>query len=166
MSDLILTDQEIETLIKEAKHLPCNWRLKSLVITEENTLLQTVQTVGVNNNEFSLILRQNTINQNNFCLIVAVRRKNREKLFHLKRYDGKYKQHTNPIEKEKFYDFHIHTATERYQKFGLKNEDHYAKATDRYNDYEKALKCLLEDCNFIVANDPQISIFEGVYGSY
>ena len=69
------------------------------------------------------------------------------------------------IEKESFEGFHIHTATKRYQEFGLKREDVYAQITDRFDDYENALKCLLEDCNFTVGIDPQMNLFGGSYGS-
>jgi hypothetical protein len=80
-------------------------------------------------------------------------------LFRLRRYDGKYQQHSNPIEKNfRFYDFHIHMATERYQLFGTKEEDKYAEPTNRYSDYEGALKCLLSDCNFQIPEDPQLSL--------
>ena len=50
------------------------------------------------------------------------------RVFRLRRYNGKSHEHTNPIEKEIFYDFHIHTATERYQVLENKKEDTYAEA--------------------------------------
>ena len=46
-----------------------------------------------------------------------------------------------------FYDFHIHTATERYQEAGYA-EEHYAEPTDRYADLSGAIQCLIQDCAF------------------
>lgn len=80
-------------------------------------------------------------------------------LFHLRRYDGKSHEHTNPIEKEKFYDFHIHKATERYQSYGNGEEDKYAEPTDEFSDFSQAFQCLLKDCGFKFTDDPQLSLF-------
>ncbi len=164
MSEIILTDQEIEKLVKEPKPLPYDWRRKNQPVINKIEIIQTVQVIGKNNSIFILKPRQNPIKNNNFCLTLAYKDSELGKLFHLKRYDS-FNEHTNRIEKERFEGFHIHTATKRYQEFGLRKEDAYAQVTDRFNDYENALKCLLEDCNFIVAIDPQISLFGDSYGS-
>lgn len=164
MSEIILTDQGIEKLLKELKPLPYDWRSKNQPVKNNIEIIQTIQVIGTNNNIFVLKLRQNSIKNNNFCLTLAYKDSEAGKLFHLKRYDS-FNEHTNRIEKESFEGFHVHTATERYQEFGLKREDAYAEVTDRFNNYENALKCLLEDCNFIVSTDPQISLFRDRYGS-
>ena len=70
---------------------------------------------------------------------------------------------TRDIEKEIFYDFHIHTATERYQVLENKKEDKYAEVTDRYGDFSGALDCLIEDAGFpppAEPPDPQLSLWE------
>jgi hypothetical protein len=67
---------------------------------------------------------------------------------------------TNRIEGDGFYDFHIHTATERYQDLGAK-EEHYAEATDRYCDFHGALRCMLNDCGFRIHPGSQTDLFEG-----
>jgi hypothetical protein len=81
------------------------------------------------------------------------------KLFRLKRYDGKSHEHTNPIESQRFYDFHIHTATERYQNYGTGEEDKYAEPTNRFTNYGEAFQCLLRDCGFQLPQSPQINLF-------
>ena len=58
-----------------------------------------------------------------------------------------------------FYDFHIHVATEQYQEIGTR-EDAYAEPTERYGDFQGALRCLIEDANLAVPPDPQIGLFE------
>ena len=74
--------------------------------------------------------------------------------------NGKSHEHTNHIEDETFYDFHIHFATERYQRLGTR-EDAYANPTDRYGDYRGALRCLIDDAHLTVATDPQGEFFFG-----
>ncbi len=67
------------------------------------------------------------------------------------------------MEEQTFYDFHIHMATERYQRTGNR-EDTYAEPTDRYSDMEGAFTCLLADCGFVVPPPPpgtQGNLFAG-----
>jgi len=68
-------------------------------------------------------------------------------LFRLRRYNGRSHQHTNRIEGNTFYDFHIHMATERYQVAGYE-EYHYAETTDRFADLGGAIRCMIQDCAF------------------
>ena len=91
-------------------------------------------------------------------MILAVQVPRSNRLFRLRRYNGKSHEHTNSIEKETFYDFHIHTATERYQKWENKQEDKYAEVADRYGDFNGALECLLKDVGF--PPDPQLPLWE------
>ncbi|MDE0397110.1 MAG: hypothetical protein OXL96_04825 [Candidatus Poribacteria bacterium] len=46
-----------------------------------------------------------------------------------------------------YHGYHIHFATERYQERGY-DEETYAEETDRYNNLEGALQCLIQDANF------------------
>jgi len=64
----------------------------------------------------------------------------------LKRYNGKH-IYKNQIEKNKFRDFHIHKATQRYPEAGFRI-DGYAEVTDAYNNWKDALTRMLIDCNF------------------
>jgi hypothetical protein len=80
------------------------------------------------------------------------------KVFRLRRYNGKSHEHTNPIEKQTFYDFHIHTATERYQDLGAR-EDSFAEPTHRFSSIEEAVDCFLDDCNFEFTGGHQGKLF-------
>lgn len=80
-------------------------------------------------------------------------------LFRLRRYNGKSHEHTNHLEGESFYDFHIHSATERYQVIGTR-EDAFAEPTDRYGDFRAALRCLIQDANLDVPPEAQGHLFE------
>jgi hypothetical protein len=96
---------------------------------------------------FRLIIRQNSKNRNDFSVILACLPPNSSTFFRLRRYNGKSHEHTNKLEQERFYDFHIHTATERYQEEGQR-EDGYAEPTDRYHDLDGAINCMIADCAF------------------
>ena len=79
-------------------------------------------------------------------------------LFRLRRYNGKSHEHTNRLEGRTFYEFHIHTATERYQDSGLR-EDAFAEPTTRLADFVGAVACALDDCGFDRPQPPQPSLF-------
>jgi hypothetical protein len=160
VSRKIYTDGEINSLILELKPLPYDWRSISPPKVDGASITQTVECIGQEQHAFKILLRQNTKYPLNFSLTLGFIPKGSTALFRLRRYDGKSHEHTNPIEnKFRFYDFHIHMATERYQTYGTGEEDKYAIPTDKYNDYEGALKCLVDDCNFQIPNDPQIHLF-------
>ncbi len=108
----------------------------------------------------AIILRQSDFNTLDFSIILAVSPSDSNQLFRLRRYNGKHGEHTNKIEGDTFYDFHIHQATERYQESGM-NEDAFAEVTDRYADFHTALRCMLEDCGFETPEDAQQNLFGG-----
>jgi hypothetical protein len=145
-----LTDIEIYNLIQEEKHLPLNYyhKLASFKLRQQHKEAELTVNGG-NGSRFKIVLRQNTINRLDFSVILAYVKPNSNKLFRIRRYNGRSHHHTNKIEGNRFFDFHIHKATERYQEIGLK-EDAYADPCDRYNNLEEALICLIDDCGFIV----------------
>ncbi len=72
----------------------------------------------------------------------------------MRRYNGKH-LHGNRLHKNKFYDFHIHAASEEYQRAGLKEES-FAEATNRYSNLAEAFDCLVKDCNVIIPEDKKL----------
>ena len=48
-------------------------------------------------------------------------------------------------------------ATERYQLAGL-DIDGYAESTNKYQDFDSALRVMLVDCNFAIPNDASAQI--------
>jgi hypothetical protein len=87
---------------------------------------------------------QSTLDMLNFSAILGYRMPGYNTVFRLRGYNGKH-EHTNAIEGNKLDDFHIHIATERYQKRGPR-EDVFAEATSRYWNLDTALRCMLTDC--------------------
>jgi len=108
-----------------------------------------IDIVGSEGSEFRLIFRQSLFNTLDFSVILAYEMPRSNEVFRLRRYNGRSHEHTNSIEQQKFYDFHIHQATERYQEI-CSMEDTYAEPTDRYPDLQGGIACMIGDCGFDV----------------
>jgi hypothetical protein len=111
---------------------------------------------GQHGSVFRIIIRQGVYNAFDFSVILAYRPPAGPRLFRLRRYNGKSHEHHNRIEGDRFYDFHVHTATERYQLRGM-HEDSFAVPTDRYGDLGGAMEALLLDCGFSIDRAGQLS---------
>lgn len=98
---------------------------------------------GKDGTEFRVMLRRSSANPMAFSAILMVRVPESNRWFRLRRYNSRH-WHRNRIEGDRFRDFHIHTATERYQLMGLR-EDAYAEPTDRFSNYDGAVGCLQQD---------------------
>jgi hypothetical protein len=108
------SDAEIQALLAEKKPLPEDFRSKIRLREKRGHKEQELDIEGVNGNQFRLILRQSSFNGLDFSVILAYCPTGSNQVFRLRRYNGKSHEHTNIIESEKFFDYHIHTATERY----------------------------------------------------
>ena len=100
--------------------------------------------------EFRIVLRRSSRNVLAFSAILMVKVPKSSQWFRLRRYNGNNHEHRNLIEGNRFRDFHIHTATERYQLAG-RREDSYAEPTGRFSDYDGAVRCLTEDLSALIA---------------
>ena len=160
---VMYSDPEIDALTRERKHLPNDWLARTRLRPKRGHHERHLDVAGDGGGEFRLILRQNAINVLDFSVILAVFVPQSSQVFRLRRYNGRSHEHTNHIEGDTFYDFHIHRATERYQALGAR-EDAYAKPTERYGTFDDALRCLLKDATFRVPSDPQGDLFEGGVG--
>jgi len=157
---VLLTDNQIDDLIQEPKPVPHDFQKKMQPKPKRMHKEAEMDLVGDNGSEFRLIVRQSDINTLDFSLILAYRVPKSNALFRLRRYNGKSHEHTNKIEGNSFYDFHIHKGTERYQDSGFR-EDSYAEPTNRYADIPQALKALIGDCNLKIAPSNQTTLFNG-----
>ena len=152
------TDPEITMLVGDRKPLPADWRRLIRPRPKRGHGENHLDLTGDDGNQFRLILRQSIANPLDFSVILAVRVPQSSRLFRLRRNNGRNHQHTNSVEGDTFYDYHIHTATERYQEVGSR-EDAYAEATDRYSDLAGAVDCMLEDAGFYAPISDQLSFF-------
>jgi hypothetical protein len=153
-----LNDAAIARLISESKSLPEDYRERIRIRPKRGHSERELDVTGMELSEFRLILRQSQFNPLDFSVILAFRPTGLTQLFRLRRYNGKSHEHTNTLERSTFYDFHIHTATERYQDSGLR-EDTFAEPTDRFVDFQGAIRCMLDDCGFDIPPSPQRELF-------
>lgn len=153
----VLNDLQIEALIREPKPLPHDWMTRLRPKTGHiGHRVRDLDVAGEHGSDFRIVVRQGVFNVLDFSVILAYRPQARPRLFRLRRYNGKSHEHRNRIEGDRFYDFHMHTATERYQLRGM-DEDSYALPTDRYGDLTGAMAALVADCGFTVVRDGQLS---------
>ena len=153
------SDSEISSFVEERKPLSNDWRARLRRRVKRGHSESELSLTVESGREFRIILRQNTVNQLDFSVILAVLIPHSNRLFRLRRYNGKSHEHTNSLEGETFYDYHIHMATERYQEIGAR-EDAFAQVTYRYQDLDGALDCLMEDASLEMPPDPQLSFFQ------
>ena len=156
---LTYSDQEIKTLIAEPKRAPADWEDRIRLARKRGHSEQQVDIIGDSGSLFRLILRHNQINPLDFSIILSVHIPNSNAVFRLRRYNGRSHQHTNHVEDNTIDGFHIHTATERYQRAGHR-EDGYAEPTCRYSDFRGALKCLIDDVRVEIPPALQGDLFE------
>jgi hypothetical protein len=142
MAELILDDDEIAALLSDPKTVPAGIDLASQLRPKGAHAEAELSLNGASGAEFQDRVRQSQLNLLDFSVILMVRAPTR--WFRLRRYNGKSHEHTNRIERQRIYGFHIHTATERYQLIGA-DEDAYAELTDRYSDVRGAIDCLARD---------------------
>jgi hypothetical protein len=142
----VLTDAEIARLIAERKVAPKNFWARCTLKPKAAHTEAEVPLPGADGSQFVLIVRQNNLNPFDFSVILAYERTDIHERFLLRRYNGRSHEHSNVLENEpRFYDFHIHYATERYQRAGMK-EEFYALVTDRFSDWRTAVACMAGDC--------------------
>ncbi len=153
-----LTDTEIAALLAEAKTLPADLRQRFQTRPKRGHRERELDLTGDNGTEFRLILRQSLLNALDFSVILTCLSPQSTSLFRLRRYNGRSHEHTNLLESETFYDFHVHTATERYQLSGLR-EDAYAERTDLYQDFAGAQQRLILECGFKASPNSQLGFY-------
>lgn len=158
----ILSDSDIESLVKEGKIRP-NGLVPLGHLAERNNHRRRdyqVDSATDSGNEFVIAIRQSMINPLDFSAILGYKVPGSNLIFRLRRYNGSSHTHTNPIEKITIVeDFHVHYATERYQRQGHK-EDTYAEPSLRHSSLETAIRSLLDECGFNNPPSNQGKLFE------
>jgi len=154
-----LTDREIADLIAEEKPFPHDWQRRLALKPKRGHSESELEITGVRGSEFRILRRRSNLNTLDFSVILAYLVPGSNQILRLRRYNGRSHEHRNRIEGDRFYDFHLHTATERYQRTGYK-EDAFAEVTGRYSTSDDAMRCLFVDCNVKLPDDPQGDLFE------
>jgi len=152
------SDEEISAFLNEKKTISSDFRKRTKLKDKRGHREQELDITSAKGNHFRIILRQSNFNPLDFSIILALCSTDTTQLFRLRRYNGKSHEHTNPIENNTFYDFHIHKATERYQEFGMR-EDTFAESNKQFTDFLSTLKLLFYECGFEIPRKPQQNIF-------
>lgn len=157
--EVFLTDKEIKELIIERKQMSISPDELFRSMKDKRGHKGAEHFIErLDGSSFVLKIRLSNENSLDFSAILGYVPPKSTKLFLIRRYNGKSHEHRNKLEKEDvFYDFHIHTATERYQREGVK-EEYFAVITDRYSTVQEAFNCLIEDCNVILPLNSQYNM--------
>ena len=153
-----LMDDDVQRLLAEKKPLPKNYDRHMKLKPKRGHKESQLDVKGVAGPQFSVIVRQAEANPLDFSVILAYKVPRSNQVILLRRYNGKSHQHTNPIERETFYDFHVHELTERYQDSADKDET-FATPTRRYSSWPEAIESVIIDCGFELPDDPQPRLF-------
>jgi hypothetical protein len=146
MSHIRVTDAQVQQLLLEEKTVPAG--LPSCQMTGKGGYYRkSFEITGARGSEFVVKLRQSITNQANFSVILGYGIPGTYAVFRLRRYNGKH-WHSNVLENERFHEFHIHMATERYQRKSGYDEDHYAVPTADHYDLKSAVDALIQECGF------------------
>lgn len=145
----ILSDSQIAALISEGKRIPEGLRPLSRQVERNQHRRRDYEITGASGNGFLVAVRQSMLNPFDFSVILGYKVPGLNTVFRLRRYNGRSHIHTNTIERETVRGFHMHMATERYQRFGGLKEDGFAQETSQYWNLESAIDRLIEDCGFV-----------------
>ena len=143
---ILLSEEEISALIQEPKPIPDGLSPLGKMSEFNKHRRKSIRFSSESGKEFVVAIRQATMNVMGFSVILGYELPDIHRVFRLRRYNGKH-VHTNPLENETFDCVHVHTATERYQELGFR-EDQFAIPDSRYYSLETAIECLLSDCGF------------------
>lgn len=154
---VFLTDIEIAALTLERKSMPAGYRQRITLRRRRGHRRRNLEVEGEQGSRFRIIIRQSVANPFDFSVGLAYHVPQTNTLFRLVRYNGRHGKHTNIIEKTSFFDYHIHRATERYQRSGFR-EDSFAEPTTQFSDLHAAINCMLADCGFDLPPNVQMPL--------
>ncbi|MEJ7812689.1 MAG: hypothetical protein WKG32_19910 [Gemmatimonadaceae bacterium] len=96
---LILTDPEIDALVREPKPLPANYRQRLALVIDNRHKRANLEVRGGEGHQFRIMLRQAELNALDFSVILAVEPPGYSKPFLLRRFNGKSHEHKNTLER-------------------------------------------------------------------
>lgn len=156
----ILDEDRIHELLHESKPVPTDFMKSAKTKPKANMSYseRELQVFGVDGSDFRLFIRQNEVWPLDFTVGLRFVDKN-DLHYVLRRFNGPSHQHTNHLEKRNgdancsFKGaFHVHMATERYQRAGMLI-DGYAEISNKFANQDQAMDLLLKQCAFSIADD-------------
>lgn len=154
-----LSESQVEAYMAEEKTLPTGFydQVENL-LPRRSSMQRVITTQSESGREFYLTIRRSRFNEKDFMIGIGVSLPPITRPFILRRYDGPASSHRNMIERNFFHGAHIHMATERYQARGMKEES-YAEPTERFTTFSDAMRCAIEDGNFVIPPGVQERLF-------
>lgn len=137
---IVHTDDQIDKWMQERKVLPSEWY---------NSIWKhkKLDVWGDDDNTYRIIIRDEYRRKPSFSVVLLIYPFDANQGVRLRRYNSPHGKHINHLDGSVVYQYHIHKATEKYQRNG-DSIDHYAEETSRFSDIHGALQCLIEDGSF------------------
>ena len=110
----VLSDNDISRLMREPKKVRANYPSSFPFRSKGSHYECEFEIETHTGHRFQIKVRQSSKNPLDFSIILVFNILETGQSIRLVRYNGKSHEHSNPIEKARFYDFHIHKSTERY----------------------------------------------------
>ena len=101
-----LSDAQVLALLAEQKRLPEGYRRRLALKPKRGHSEFDLDVDGVDGSSFRVVVRRSNFNPLDFSVILAYRAPGSNQVLRLRRYNGRSHEHTNPIERQTFYDFH------------------------------------------------------------
>lgn len=157
--DLFLTDIQIQELVNINKQMTVDPDSLFIGMKEKRGHKSAEHEIPQDDgSSFVIKVRISLENPLDFSVILGYTPSKATKPFLLRRYNGRSHEHKNRLEKEEvFYDYHIHQATEKYQREGAK-EEYFAEKSGRYTTPREALNCLISDCSISLPPESQLKL--------
>ena len=143
----ILSDSHISDLVSIKKVADRQLEIGSLRASSFGHKKANFEVVGIEGSKFKVKIRQSPTNVLDFSIILSYYSPTTNVSYNLRRYNGNSHRHINAIEGDVIdHKFHIHRATERYQRLGKRIDD-YATETREYSSIDECLIVFKRDCN-------------------
>jgi hypothetical protein len=142
-----LDDQRIRELLAESKPVPKTLLGNFKTTSKFGHKEANFEFKGDSGGAFRVAVRQNEVNQLDFSVILMHQPDNSNEWFRLRRYNGSSHTHRNKLENAVITGFHRHTATERYQANGFR-EDAFAEEQAGYANLTGAIHLMVQECGF------------------
>jgi hypothetical protein len=146
MGEPLLSDQEVEKLLKTKKFVPQNedfeLKPKANAAFEE----KVIDLLDELSNSYTLIVQRNIHFHGRFCIIFRYNDKKTGKPLRLVRLNRSHELHVNKLEKNEVKGIHLHLYKEEYVRNDL-DEDGYAEQTQDIDNISEALGFMVRMLN-------------------
>lgn len=159
------TDDQIAAMLRVPKGLAADSEIQLRPKAHKNGVVQlqgAIDVPGDDERTYRILVRCGRHKSDNFSVILCVLGSpTHDGEFRLRRYNGNNHEHTNELERDTIsFQYHMHTATERYQMHVPEKPDGYAVQRSGFTDYWEALKIMFEECGFVQPPGAQLTLRE------